>query len=311
MRSGLLRDETRLDYVLRRLFRRVLPTITVSSYRAWYICGGSVGQGRYFDGHDAAAVLGLTVCATWPHAKRLLSPRALFRAVANSTALTFSIALARAVGLFTDLPTRALRYASLYSGAFDTLLDALRLVGYSVTAVAAAESSADLRAVLRRGHGYESVFATAEAAVSAPLQALDFLSWTPPCVRFSRAALLGVRADGPSRIEAAVREIVQVTRVLRRAIRRWRPAVVLGEEVAGLVSHCAEALAKMWRMLSKLPYFWAACVVDAAALGSRTTRVRYAILGIRRDMIVLHPPRAPHPPRGSTSSAAGAASVDA
>jgi hypothetical protein len=42
-------DETRLDYVLRRLFRRVLPTITVSSYRSWYICGGSVGPGSGSD----------------------------------------------------------------------------------------------------------------------------------------------------------------------------------------------------------------------------------------------------------------------
>ena len=80
----------------------------------------------------------------------------------------------------------------------------------------------------------------------------------------------------------------------------WSPVLVLGEQVAGLVTHYASDLRVMWRILCRLPYYWAFCIADAFDLGTHSNRSRMGIVGVRLDSLLVRPV---HHPRDDTPAA--------
>lgn len=264
-----------------------LPCIRASGFRATYVLGGALGVGRYLDAHDAAAMLGLLSTAAWPIAERLLSPRALFHAVGNSTARVFVDALATAAVRHAQLPKRALRYATLCGGAFDTILEAMRRVAGEVEAVLAVESDPDLLAVLQAAYFYATSCPRVEAVGKALQGSLDVVAWTPPCQRFSKANQLHRASSRRYLQRAALRDMQTHARALAQTLAIAHPIIVIGEQVDGLVTHHKAAYRALWRSVAREPYAWFCCVKDAVDLGAVSRRRRLGILGVRLDAIVV------------------------
>lgn len=264
--------------------RAILGAFTAGSYRTRYLVGGAAGAGRYLAAEDIGTIMGLSRGASWPHARRILSQRALYRATADSTAAAFTLAVVRAAQRLLSSPPLQPRCCSLYSGAHDSFMDAVQATADGAIPVLAAESNLRRREVLHATRPYTAVFSSAEAAVSQFRGAADYVFWTPPCITLSRAALLGRRTHSQL-VRRAVAEMRVTAGVLRDALVHWRPQVAIGEQVAGLLTHHQAARRVLWRALAPLPYVWFATVIDAASLGVRTYRERYAMVGVRVDCL--------------------------
>ena len=173
--------------------RSMLGAFTAGSYRTRYLIGGVAGEGRYLAAEDIGSIMGLSRGASWPHARRLLSQRALYRATADSTAAAFTLAVVRAAQLLLSSPPQQPRCYSLYSGAHDSFMDSVQATAGGAVPVLAAESNQRRRAVLQATRPYEAIFSSAETAVAQFGGSAEYVFWTPPCTTLSRAALLGRR----------------------------------------------------------------------------------------------------------------------
>lgn len=275
-----------------------LPTFLASGARRAWI-GGS--QGGFYAPEEAYfRWLGLAAMMesgrqTWGCVEQVLTtPSAQMAAVGDSLALTFAVSAVTAAHtlLLGGIPAVA-TYGSLYSGAFDAFLGALRWAGRNlgfgghVHARFAAESDAARRQVLARLYAPAVLYRSAMRAATQACGELTFLSWTPPCTPHSAA--LNWRGSGAGRKGSAAVTSLTAMRwavlALLRCMRRTRPEVVLGEQVSGLFTH---RKASLWLLLSLLegePYKWFLAQADAAELGACFHRRRLLLLGIREDRL--------------------------
>ena len=258
-----------------------LPTLVRSAFRAIYV-RSTAGSG-YLTAEGVAAVLGTGGSPHWRAARRILAPRDLMAAVGDSTARVMIDALVTAALSLVGRMPRVVLYASLYSGAFDTVLPALDQMlppGSRVEAVAAAERSAKRRAVLRASGRYVTVYSSTQLAVTRIRRKLHAISWTAPCSRYSRAALIGASSPSAAR-RRAVRSMLRQVGALARLVERTAPMLVVGEQVDGLKTHFPVAWEVMWAALVALPYTWSWAIADAADLGCCSHRRRVLLAGVR------------------------------
>jgi hypothetical protein len=270
-----------------------LPTMLESRFRCCWI-GGPDG-GRYADGTDLARWFGLQPCARtrqwWEvpiqytrGAPRAPWPRHVWQAVAASMVMPFAVAVVEAALLLTDRArTTTWRYAALYAGGIDAYACALRQAGVSFDYTAAAEIKRSRRAMLQGTWRPRRLFSTAKEAARELCERLDWVSWTPPCPDLSRGQQLGrCLLSRAARRRRAVRRTVRAARHLHELVRRTQPAVVTLEQVADWRKYHQASWRATWAVLRDLPYDWHIASVDGARLGSPTTRMRLAGVGIRR-----------------------------
>ena len=72
---------------------------------------------------------------------------------------------------------------------------------------------------------------------------------------------------------------------LLRCMRRTTPEIVLGEQVAGLLTHRKASLWMLLTLLKDEPYEWFLARGDASALGACHHRDRLLLLGVRADRL--------------------------
>ena len=169
------------------------------------------------------------------------------------------------------------------------MLAGLRTVRGPVEAALMSERQLHRRVALAARYATRHLLATVAEAVRMDLGRLTWLSWTPPCKWFTAGRLLG-RTTERARRAAAVKAMRKYAKILLRALLAWEPLVVLGEEVAGLVTHCKRAMRILLATLQLAPYAWWTTVIDAVRLGAGTSRRRFALVGGRLGSLLSAPP---------------------
>ena len=180
----------------------VLPCVGANCGGRWvYARQGEVP--RYVDSHTVAEWMGIR--AAYPGTVAL-SSRAMtseqdqrrWQAIGDAIPLTIALAAwIGATGLVQDGLDTDITYASLYSGAYDMFLGAVKWLGRHhwpqsrVEAIFAAELSGARRRTLAGLSRYRHIYTSAEAAVCAEESRLDVLSWCAPCPPVSRRGLTG------------------------------------------------------------------------------------------------------------------------
>lgn len=298
MRSTVLSVEERDAMGLVQYSTSKLPTFLAAGLRRAWIGGRHGGfyapEEAYFRWLGLAAAME-TGRQTWSSVERLLtSPSSRMAAIGDSIALTFAAsAVMMADKLLDGGVPQLIRYGSLYSGAFDAFLGALRWaarnlgIGRHVVAEFAAESNEARRRVLAMLYTPATIYRSAMRAATLADVPLTVLSWTPPCAPHSaaanwRGAAAGRRAPAMLASVSAMRWTVLA---LLRCMRRTRPEVVLGEQVAGLLTHRKASLWLLLTLLRSEPYEWFLARADASTLGACYHRDRLLLLGVRMDRL--------------------------
>jgi hypothetical protein len=271
-----------------------LPTLLACGHKR-VVIGGSDSRGVFYVGTELAMLwMGLAAdtgrgTSTVARAQAAVRPQPLMRAIGNAIALP--MAIAAVVGAFSAArwaPTGRIRYASLYSGAFDTFLLALRWLQAHrwpealVVPMFAAEKSKACRRLLWATEAYPLVFSKAEQAAKAVAQPVDLLTSSPECQRFSTGTQLG-QANVRLRKARAKREGRKTVTVLINSIKKTTPRVVLMEQVAGVAwLHATVLKAQLKALRKRCPeYVWYGRLADAADLRTPHHRTRLIVAGAR------------------------------
>lgn len=262
-----------------------LPTLLACRHRSCWVGGQRMGAGRYVRACEVARWLGLGREAMAVQAS-LVRPSALWVALASAIAKPFLMAQVAAAGSLIKggWPALPFPHGSLYSGAFDSHLGALRRAGLHPTASLVADSNRRrLDAVVDLLEPEEAFSSAEEAACSGSAQ-LFSLDWTPPCELASMGGRLGPRHTRAARRLKAKAWARRTARELLIAVRRLSPRVLLGEFVPTLRSLRRGSQALVFRRaMARLPYRWYWGVRDAAQLGSPSHRRRLALVAVRLD----------------------------
>ncbi len=263
--------------------RSTLPTFTRG--RPLWICGGAVGQGRYMAASEAAGFMGIRrTDAAWTEASKRFSEPELWDLVADSVDSHMAdVLVANCLDMCELLPTRALRYGSIFSGALDPIFEAFRRAGAAVRYATLAESVPKRRASLASAHGVppEGQRRDAHRLETLGEVALDVLTCTPSCRLKSVAAQVQAR-DRPARAARAKRQVVRDAATLARTAAATGAWLIIVENTAGLATHHPELLALWNSLLPGPPFVWRHGVVDARALGAVHGRRRLGWVGYRR-----------------------------
>ena len=271
-----------------------LPTLLASGFRRTCIGGPAASGVHYVGPGHVMAWMGLTAggalaTGVAAHAKACLKPRALMRAAGNSMALQAAAgAVASGFALLGAAPRGEVRVVSLYAGAFDAFLRAMRWVQQrswphaSVMPLLAAEAKANRRAVLRRTQRYVLVLKSAKKAAALKLQRVTVLTATPDCPAVSKARLQR-KATGEDRGEHATNAMRRFTGVMIKAIVNMQPRLVLIEQVEGLATHYPHLLREFLKLMRAAcpTYTWYADRRDAASMGAPHRRKRLILAAVR------------------------------
>ena len=266
-----------------------VPTLLASGFRRACIGGPDAGTLHYAGPEHVMAWMGFA--AGGARAAKLADaaaacipmPRYRLKAAGDAMAMVTAIAaVASAFALLGAEPRGDLTYVSLYSGAFDTFLRALRWVQERrwpkarVVPLMAAEASACRRKLLQSSENYVFVLRSAAVAARLPLKALTLLTATPECPTVSKGNQMGSAATPAQRARAAVRAMGRFIKVLITAVQRMQPRLVLVEQVEGLATHYTCLLQLLLqRMRAACPsYVWYGRMDEAAQARAPHCRAR-------------------------------------
>ena len=286
-----------------------IPCLLASGFRRAVVGGPSAGGVHYATPEHTMAWMGLLGGGP-RRAGTMARARACFRyqrhlAQAAGDAIALQVAISAVASAFSALgtePRGPLRYVSLYSGAFDVFLRALRWVQErswpraSVVPILAAEKRGSRRRLLQAEESYVHVVRSAARAAETELGEVDLLTASPECPPLSKGRLLG-GASATVRHAKAKRAIRRFARVMTKAVRNMQPRVVIIEQVTGIATHYPGLLRMLLRRLraADRAYAWMGRKVDAAEMGASHHRERLILAAVRW--------RAWTPPQQTTAAA--------
>ena len=269
-----------------------IPTILASGFRRACIGGPDASALHYAGPEHVMAWMGFAAggarAAKIAEAAEacLPAPRSRFRAAGDAVAMTTAVAaVASAFALLGAEPRGDLTYVSLYSGAFDTFLRALRWVQERrwprarVVPLVAAEKAASRRKLLRHSENYVLVLKSAAKAAQLPLKAVTMLTATPECPTVSKGNQMG-GTTAEARARAAAKAMRRFASVLATAVLQMQPRLVLVEQVEGLATHYTQLLQFLLRKmrLACPTYVWYARLDDAGSTIGRAPHHRRRLI---------------------------------
>lgn len=272
-----------------------IPCLLASGFRRAVVGGPAAGGVHYAAPEHTMAWMGLLGGGsrrrgTMARARACFKyQRHLAQAAGDAIALQVAIsAVASAFGALGTEPRGPLRYVSLYSGAFDVFLRALRWVQEhswpraSVVPIMAAERRSSRRRLLQAEESYVHVVRSAARAAATKLGEVDLLTASPECPPLSKGRLLG-GASATVRQAKAKRAIRRFACVMTKAIRNMQPRVIIIEQVTGIATHYPGLLRMLMRKLraADKAYAWMGRKVDAAEMGASHHRERLILVAVR------------------------------
>ena len=164
-------------------------------------------------------------------------------------------------------------YAGLYAGAVDAFFNAARRRMGNVWYEAAAELNRGRAECLQEAYQVREVYKTADEMAEAGRGMGGVMSASPICKKLSTAQQVP-KAKRPAWRARATQQTRRDTATIIKAIRKWRPTMVVIEQTSALRTHHAKAYAEMQAALQRLPYVWRHSIVEAADLGAPHKRKR-------------------------------------
>lgn len=156
--------------------------------------------------------------------------------------------------------------------------------------VFASELSRSRREVLRAEYEPRETHSTAEAAALVAGRC-EWLAWTSPCQLVTRGRYVR-REERAEAVAKAGEQMAEAMDVLTEYVMRCMPAVILGEQAGGLVSHYGTVFQALTEGLLHLPYAWWVGVVNTAKVfRAPCNRLRVGWVAVRLDRLLVRVPR--------------------
>ena len=264
-----------------------LATLLAARVQVPWLDGPALPRGRHAVAREGARWMGVRFDApAWRAAERLLSEEQQWEAATVSVDARMADAswsnaeemLAEA-GCSLEGP---LRYASMFSGALDAFLAALRRRVSAAECVAVAEKDEARRRCV--GEAYcvplERRYRTAWRLARQLEGGVDVLTATPDCSLLSTAPHTA-QWRRKARAQRAARQLRSDVAAVGEAARRSGAKVIMMEQTSGLATHHRKLYAEVQRTLQRWPFTWRHAMVDAAALGAPHHRKRLLWVGVR------------------------------